>query len=294
MKHTIIITVVSVLLVATMSIGGYFAYLEAKNTPKEVSEEIETPSLVASSASEIAKSLFKYAHISADNQQELALLVNSMSYIGFETDNINIDSGFLTVNYKVDSRTKYRFMDDYSKNFNQTCATLFVLVDGLKNVRLTVSDNYGEFYSFSRDNRSLLYTDILHNFTENDFSSAAENFHNFELFIEKLLLIKNDTENNIYLRQIYDVLSSNLQVVDGTKEQFVIALDSNNLSILSSVGINLYKHKNSSAELYFCNVEDYTINELKHYIFVFKDKALIAHNIISSQALYTDTIAFLK
>ena len=276
-----------------MVTGGYFAHKESV-AKKLVVEEAPTPSIISGNAKDLAENLFRYVHIEASDKSAVKSLINSMDFIGFEVNSIKIESGFLLINYQVDSRTKYRFMDDYKKNFTQTCASLFVLVDGLKSIHLTVSDNYGEFYSFSRDSRSLLYTDIMHDFTEEDFTSASKSLNNFELFIEKLLLIKTDTDNNIYLRQIYDVLSSNLQVVDGTKEQFVIALDSNKLAILNSIGINLYKHKNSSAELYFCNVEDYTVNEIKYYIFVFKDKTLISHNTISSQASYTDIISLLK
>ncbi len=294
MRHTFIITVVSLLLVVTMATGGYFAYIEARNRNEKVIEEVKTPSLVSGNASEIAEELFRYVHISADDKNAIVSLVNSIDYIGFEIDSINTDAGFLTVNYKVDSRTKYRFMDDYSKNFNQTCATLFVLADGLKNIRLTVSDNYGEFYSFSRDLNSFVYTKSMHDFSEDDLEDAAKNFDNFEAFTEKLLVLKSDTQNNVYLKQIYEVLAPSLQVIENSKEQFVIALDDNNLAILSALDLDLTKHRNTSVELYFCSVEDYTVSELKNYIFVFKEKQLIANDVISSPMLYEDTINLLK
>lgn len=294
MKHSVVITVVTFLLVVTMATGGYFAYLETQKRENEVVSEVKSPSLVSASASDIAEELFKYIHISAEDEKDVESLVNAMTYIGFEIDNISLSSGFLTVNYKVDSRTKYRFMDDYSKNFNQTCATLFVLTDGLKNIRLTVSDNYGEFYSFSRDKNSFVYTDGMSTFNSDDFVEAGKNRDKFEEFTEKLLLLRSNTSNNVYLKQIYSVLSPNLQVVENSKEQFIIALNDNNLSILSNVDIDLSKHRNTSVELYFCNVEDYTVSELKNYIFVFKEKELIANDIISSPMLYEDTINLLK
>lgn len=294
MRHTVVITVVSLLLIVTMATGGYFAYVESRNRNEEVATEVKTPSLVSGNASEIAEELFKYVHIPSDDNKAVASLVNSMNYVGFEIGSINTSSGFLTINYKVDSRTKYRFMDDYSKNFNQTCATLFVLADGLKNIRITVSDSYGEFYSFSRDKNSFVYTESMHDFTEDDIKDAAKSIDEFEEFTEKLLVLKSDTQNNIYLKQIYEVLEPNLQVIENSKEQFVIALDDNNLAILSDIDINLSKHKNTSVELYFCNVEDYTVSELKNYIFVFKDKGMIAYDVISSPMLYEDTISLLK
>ena len=217
-----------------------------------------------------------------------------MDFIGFEVDSINIDSNFLSVNYLVDSRTKYRFIEDYNKNFNQTCATLFVLVDNLKNIRFTVSDNYGEFYSFTRDEASFIYTDTMRDFTPEDFKNASKNFNSFGTFIEKLLLLKDSTNSNLYLKQIYSVLTPNLQVLENTKEQFTIALDEKNLAILSGLDLNLTKHKNTPVELYFCNVEDYTIPELKYYIFVFKDKQLIANDVISSPMVYEEALNSLK
>lgn len=294
MKHSVVITVVSFLLVVTMATGGYFAYLESQKRENEVAVEVKSHSLVSASASDIADELFKFIHISAEDTKDVESLVNAMTYIGFEIDSMNISSGFLTVNYKVDSRTKYRFMDDYSKNFNQTCATLFVLTDGLKNIRLTVSDNYGEFYSFSRDKNSFVYTDGMNTFNSDDFAEAGKNRTKFEEFTQELLLLKSNTANNVYLKQIYSVLSPNLQVIENSKEQFIIALNDNNLSILSSVDIDLSKHRNTSVELYFCNVEDYTVSELKNYIFVFKEKELIANDVISSPMLYEDTINLLK
>lgn len=294
MKHSVVITVVSFLLVVTMATGGYFAYLESQKRENEITAEVKSPSLVSASASDIADELFKFIHISAEDTKDVESLVHAMTYIGFEIDSVNISSGFLTVNYKVDSRTKYRFMDDYSKNFNQTCATLFVLTDGLKNIRLTVSDNYGEFYSFSRDKNSFVYTDGMNTFNSDDFTEAGKNRANFEEFTQELLLLKSNTSNNVYLKQIYSVLSPNLQVIENSKEQFVIALNDNNLSTLSNVDIDLSKHRNTSVELYFCNVEDYTVSELKNYIFVFKEKELIANDVISSPMLYEDTINLLK
>ncbi|MBO5099290.1 MAG: hypothetical protein J6C16_03900, partial [Clostridia bacterium] len=73
-----------------------------------------------------------------------------------------------------------------------------------------------------------------------------------------------------------------------------IALNDNNLAILSTVDIDLSKHKDTSVELFFYGVEDYTVSELKNYIFVFKDKKLIANDVISSPMLYEDTINLLK
>lgn len=294
MKHSVIITVVSLLLVVTMAIGAYFAFVENDKKENYIAEEMKTPSLLSASASEIAEELFKYVHIPSDDERDISSLVNAMDYVGFEIESINASSGFLTVNYKVDSRTKYRFMDDYSKNFNQTCATLFVLADGLKNIRLTVSDNYGEFYSFSRDKTSFIYTEEMNGFNEDDFTDAAKNLENFEEFTEKILMLKSNTENNVYLKQIYEVLDPSLQVIENSKEQITIALNDNNLAILSTIDMDLSKHKNTSVELYFCGVEDYTVSELKNYIFVFKDKKLIAYDVISSPMLYEDTINLLK
>ena len=294
MKHSVIITVVSFLLVVTMAIGCYFAFVEADKKENQIAEKVKTPSLVSGNAAEIADELFKYVHISSDDERDLSSLINAMDYVGFEIKNINTASGFLTINYMVDSRTKYRFMDDYSKNFNQTCATLFVLADGLKNIRLTVSDNYGEFYSFSRDKNSFVYTEGMNGFNEDDFTDAGKNLQNFEEFTEKILVLKSNTENNVYLKQIYEVLEPNLQVIENSKEQITIALNDNNLAILSTVDIDLSKHKDTSVELFFYGVEDYTVSELKNYIFVFKDKKLIANDVISSPMLYEDTINLLK
>lgn len=294
MKHSVIITVVSFLLVVTMSIGCYFAFVEADKKENQIAEEVKTPTLVSENAAEIADQLFKYVHISSDDERDLSSLINAMDYVGFEIKNINTASGFLTINYMVDSRTKYRFMDDYEKNFNQTCATLFVLADGLKNIRLTVSDNYGEFYSFSRDKNSFVYTEGMNGFNEDDFTDAGKNLENFEEFTEKILVLKSNTENNFYLKQIYEVLEPNLQVIENSKEQITIALNDNNLAILSTVDIDLSKYKDTSVELFFYGVEDYTVSELKNYIFVFKDKKLIANDVISSPMLYEDTINLLK
>ena len=294
MKHSVIITVVSFLLVVTMAIGCYFAFVEADKKENRIAEEVKTPTLVSGNAAEIADELFKYVHISSDDERDLSSLINAMDYVGFEIKNINTASGFLTINYMVDSRTKYRFMDDYEKNFNQTCATLFVLADGLKNIRLTVSDNYGEFYSFSRDKNSFVYTEGMNGFNEDDFADAGKNLENFEEFTEKILVLKSNTENNVYLKQIYEVLEPNLQVIENSKEQITIALNDNNLAILSTVDIDLSKYKDTSVELFFYGVEDYTVSELKNYIFVFKDKKLIANDVISSPMLYEDTINLLK
>ena len=293
MKHRIIISIVSLLLIATMITGGYFAHRESV-AKKLVVEETTTPSIISGNAKDLAENLFRYVHIEASDKAAVKSLINSMDFIGFEVNSIKIESGFLLINYQVDSRTKYRFIEDYNKNFNQTCATLFVLVDNLNNIRLTVSDNYGEFYSFARDRAGFVYTDTMRNFSSEDFEKASENFNNFGAFIEKLLLLKDSTSSNIYLKQIYSVLTPNLQVLENTKEIFTVALDENNLAILSSLDLNLAKHKNTSVELYFCNVEDYTIPELKYYIFVFKDKNLIANDVISSPMVYEDTLSLLK
>ena len=293
MKHRIIISIVSLLLIATMVTGGYFAHKESV-ARKAVVEDTSTPSIISGNAKELAEALFKYVHIDASDKVAVTSLVNSMYFIGFEVNDVKMDSGFLFVNYKVDSRTKYRFIGDYTRNFNQTCATLFVLVDNLTNIRLTVSDNYGEFYSFARDKSGFVFTDTMHDFTSKDFEEASKNFNNFGVFVEKLLLLKEDTDSNIYLKQIYSVLTPNLQVLENTKEMFTIVLDNKNLEILSGLDLNLTKHKNTSVDVYFCNVEDYTMSELKYYIFVFKDKALIANDVISSPMLYEDTINLLK
>ena len=114
------------------------------------------------------------------------------------------------------------------------------------------------------------------------------------VFVEKLLLLKEDTDSNIYLKQIYSVLTPNLQVLENTKEMFTIVLDNKNLEILSGLDLNLTKHKNTSVDVYFCNVEDYTMSELKYYIFVFKDKKLVANDVISSPMAYENALNALK
>ncbi len=294
MRHRIIISVVSFLLIVTMATGGYFAYKESIEKKEIKVEETKTPTLVSGNAAEIADNLFDYVHIDISDTPAITSLVNSMNFVGFEINDIKISSGFLTIEYKVDSRTKYRFIEDYNKNFNQTCATLFVLVDNLKNIRLTVSDNYGEFYSFSRDKAGFIFTDEMRDFTSDDLKDASESLNNFEDFTEKLLMLKDSSSSNVYLKQIYSVLTPNLQVLENTKEQFTIALDEKNLAILSEIDIDLEKYKHTSAELYFCNVEDYTISELKYYVFVFKDKKLVANDVISSPMAYENTLNLLK
>ena len=61
MKHRIIISIVSLLLIATMVTGGYFAHKESV-AKKVVVEETVTPTIISGNAKELAENLYKYVH----------------------------------------------------------------------------------------------------------------------------------------------------------------------------------------------------------------------------------------
>lgn len=288
MKHNIVITILSILLVLTMVVGGYFAFNTKDTTPIKTSTEPRE--IEVNNAQKTADELYKYLGTKTTTPSKIKSLIHSMEFIGFEIENIAIEKGFVTINYKVDSRTKYRFMDDYIKNFNQTCATLFVLADDINNVSITVSDNYGQFFSYSKNKKSKEYANENNVLNTQRFETAKDSKENFREFVNDILLIQDTSNNNHYLKQIYNVLSSNLQVNENSKIYVKKPLDNKTLFYLSQIGIELNKYKNSVAEIFLYNVEDYTQNELKNYIFVFIDKNLVVNEIISSPMQYEELI----
>lgn len=302
MKHTLIMVSISLLLVLTMITGGYFALMDKYgNNAASGTAEVDTKVILASNpddAEEIAKNLYKYNGTSVDNSEQISALVSALKYLKFEVSNTEIKSGFLVIDYHVDNRAKYRYIeDDYNKNLNQTCATLFVLCPDLRNVKIRFSDDYGTYYDFSREKNTFIYTlGKQHEFTNVDFENAAESIDTFTAFTKKLLQLKNTTSSKLYLKEIYGILPENLQIQNNSSTKISIVVDDKHIHLLKNIDIDISSYKHKPLELYFCAVEDYTDPNSypSNYVFVFSEQKIVRNDIINSKEQYNQTINLLK
>lgn len=291
-RSNVIIITVSVLLVITIVTGAILAF-SGRNTSK-TDAPAPSKNIEISQPSEKSRLLYRYKGTSSDNRNKLTKLIYDLDFANFEINSIENENSLLTINYAVDSRTKYRFMNDYSKNFNQTGAVLFSLCPSLDNIVMTVSDGYGEFYSYAISRTSLCTSENMKKFTAKYINSAAENETTFDEFIKNVDLIKSEDYDNSYLKQIYSNLSDDIQINENSRTYFKKRLTQDVCLALEPLELNLSPYKNAEAEIIFYSGEDYKTHEGKNFVFIFVDKNLSLYDAVSSPEIYEKTIAELN
>ncbi len=284
-----------VLILITLVAGGGLA-LKKQFDPKP-DEAVHIESALTRRAKEISGKIYKYRNSQYKDFDKLSNIVKNLDFIGFRFVSCEYsenNENILTVSYKADSRSKFRIMSDYNKNFYQTSISLFALVKDLSGVRISVSDDYGEFCSFFAQ-RDLLYENFdTRAYTKTFLSNAANAEESFIDFIEGLLLLNVPVEGKAFERKIYKALPADLELVEGSATDISATISRADAKLLAELGADTADCVNRPCEIKIYSVNNYIKNEISPYVFVFADGELLTFAKLEDEKMKTEIISNLN
>ena len=163
-----------VLILITLAAGAGLAVNE------QVNKKPETPkveSALTQSAKEISGRVYKYKDTKYENTDKINSIVNNLDFASFPfvvAEPSQNRENIVTLNYRTDSRARFRIMSDYNRNFYQTVIAVFSLVKDSEGIRVSVADDYGEFYSFFVQRSQLQKNTNTRAFTVNYLENAKQ------------------------------------------------------------------------------------------------------------------------
>ena len=285
-----------VLILITLIAGAGLAFKE--HFMPSLPEKPAVESALTKNARAVSERIYKYKGTRYRDIDKINSLVETLDYIGFRfvsAEQSENEDNLITINYKADSRSKYRIMSDYSKNFYQTSITLFALVDDLSGVRISVSDDYGEFSSF-HCRRDMLHEENTYTiaYTSAYLKNASRDEETFVDFIEGLLVLNIPVDGKSYERKIYKMLPPQLELVEGSVTEISSTISKKDAELLESLGADMTSCTNRPCEIKLYSVNDYIKNEISPYVFIFADGELMTFVKLENDSQKTDIITALS
>ncbi len=255
-------------------------------------------STLTKNAKLISNRIYKYRDTRYKDFDKINAIIGNLDYIGFRyvsAEHSQNDENIITVSYKADSRSKYRIMSDYNKNFYQTSITLFALVNDLSGVRISVSDDYGEFRSFFAQRAQLSgVASYTRAYTNAYFENVTRNEETFVKCIEDLLLLNVPVEGKAFERRIYKSLPAELELVEGSATEISATISRADAKLLEKYGADITECINRPCEIRLYSVNNYIKNEISPYVFIFADGELLTFAKLEDEKVKTEIISALN
>ncbi len=288
-------TILMIVLILITILAGAGLALKEQYAPKKVEPVVE--SYLTKNAKDVSDRVYKYKGTKYNEFDKINSIVKNLDFLGFRfvsAEPSENDENIYTLSYKADSRSKFRIMSDYNRNFYQTSVTLFSLVDDLSGVRISVSDDYGEFCSFFVQRYALHENTYTRTYTPICLENAVSTKENFVKFLEGIIILNIPVEEKNFEREIYKTLSPNLELIEGSITEISSRISKDNLTLLSKHGINDTNILNRPCDVKFYSVNDYIKHEISPYIFIFAEGKLLAYSKLENEKVKSEILAKLK
>ncbi len=258
-----------------------------KNSVKGIAPDGSVP------ASDITR-LYEYKGTYTGDNVGVMNIVGMLDFVGIPVDTIQLQTDHkpygITVNYKVDSRADYRFLN--YRGFEQTMAVLFALIPNADEIRCVVYDNYSDLddpdtaFAGAYGARTLLHERSgMEAFTEEAIRSAAETLESFTDYfhrVSELPLYRNEGGNAMQTAK-YAVIGNDCEfVINSILTRRVVVTDEllNQLSLrewIPETNPIFTDYMGKELEFQTQDVRNFKTGERSTYLFVFEGNRLIAH-----------------
>ncbi len=263
-KQSKIIAIVLFIFVIVSIIGGsvYFAVINDKN------DKID--------------SLFELRDTDFYDIKNIEKIVKLSNFTPYQFNSIEAsDNGYekrIVVKFMVEDRAMYRLNDDTS--LRKLSAVLLALVPDTPAVSTFIFDKYSEdlnnwetsFYGTYASKDDFNSREQFEKFTLEYINNATLTKENFKEFYNSLLLIESKEELSDYLKQEYDFIGNDYEVVinSGIRAEFLVDnefLNSNECDNINKLfNVDLKKYEGLAVNLGKTTIRNFKTNENKKYI----------------------------
>lgn len=263
-----------------------------KNSVKGIAPDGSVP------ASDITR-LYEYKGTYTGDNSGVRNIVGMLDFVGIPVDTIQLQTDRkpygITVNYKVDSRADYRFLN--ARGFEQTMAVLFALIPNADEIRCFVYDNYSDLddpdtaFAGAYGARTLLHERSgMEAFTEEAIRSAAETLESFTDYfhrVSELPLYRNEGGNAMQTAK-YAVIGNDCEFVVNSMLREEAVITDELLSrrefrnLLPENGTISTEYIGKKLEFHTQDVRNFKTGEDSTWLFVFDGNALILSGVLKN------------
>lgn len=195
----------------------------------------------------------------------------------------------ITVNYKVESRSGYRYMN--TAGFRQTAAIMFALIPNAGEIRFAVYDDYSDlsnpdtaFYSsYYARNDMAQYGDFL---TTQNIENAASSSESFAEYYNLVKNMEDDYSNtnaagkNARLNEIYRIIGDDSEIVTNSLITADISVDDSAAAKLDELFSDFTQSKNyigKTLRVEGAAVRNFKTGAMSYAAFLFDGTNLLSH-----------------
>lgn len=255
-----------------------------KNSLKAITPDGSVP------ASDITR-LYAYRGTYTGDNAGVRNLAGMLDFVGIPVHSIQLQTDQkpygITINYKVDSRADYRFVNE--RGFEQTMAVLFALIPNADEIRCAVYDNYSDLddpdtaFAGAYGARTLLHERSgMEAFTEEAMRNAAETPESFTDYFHRVseLPLYRTEGGNAMLTAKYAAIGNDCELVINSMltRRVVVTEELLNQPILrewlpgNPADWKAYQGK--ELEFQMQDVRNFKTGETNSWLFVFEGDAL--------------------
>lgn len=225
---------------------------------------------------DVVKTLYEFKGTQIENTSavnEIAGLANNTEY---QIEKISLQPYRITVNFKVDSRADYRYIDE--NGLNRLSGVVFSLIENADEILYAFYDAYSDEDAFS----SYYYTKInlcerinSDKITVDYIKKATESLKSFEEYYKTIMATYVATPDRAFLDKVYEFIGDDYEIVINSSIGMEIDLDSydgNDFMAISqqlSHTIGKYQGAGIKANLVTYDIRNFKTDEYKQCVFMY-------------------------
>jgi len=208
-------------------------------------------------------------------------LANNTEYkvenIELKTDN---EPFRLTINFAVDNRSKYRYIDD--DRLNKMSGLIFALVPNTDEISYLFYDDYAEknnpddaFSSAYYTKENLCERMSAENITPDYIIKSTDTIKSFEEYYKTIISLETTPSNREFLDEVYEFIGDDCEIVANSGIGTELILDNYSEKEIAVISKNLsrilgkYQAAEVKAQLVTYDIRNFKTNEYKKCVFMY-------------------------
>lgn len=236
--------------------------------------------------------------------REIAALLNTTEYEIAGVDTIAYsEPRRVTVNFKVDNRSRYRYIDE--TEFNQMAAVTFSLIENADEIVYMIFDDYGHmddpndaFYSayYLKENfGSQISNDKI---TGQYIENSTETLKTYEEFYKAVMSIKIEKKDDKLKDEIYKFIGDDNEIVVNSGIAADVELDKLSPDNCEDIGKDLlgkikkYQGKGITGKIQLYDIRNFKTGEVKRCVFLYYNPS--DKKVVMIESDYVDRVRYNK
>ncbi len=258
-----------------------------------------------------AEKLYQYRGTYTGDNSKVAAIVATHDYTHLPLKSIELQTDSepygIKVNYQVDSRANYRFLEDVENSWNKNAAVMFSLIPNVSEISFRLYDQYGDFAGayYNRDNLSERFG--MEYFTSGTVKAAADSLASFTNYLNNLSAVKNmedfyseEQKQSIeQAKQINSVIGNDCEITVNSGVNFPVTI-TNELAAnhpikeLRDQKDIFAPYSGKQIEFIIYNINNFQTNNGTPYLFAFDGTKLVAYADLKTSAAEQNAIKILR